>query len=76
MAKILINIYPGLRSKMSYKGDDTETLSEALKISKDSTRRRLRGESEFDLNEIKILMDRYECSFEDLFEKEEKSIAI
>lgn len=71
MAKALINIYPGLRASMSYNGDDTETLSKILNISNDTTRRRLRGEREFDIGEIMILTSRYGKTFEELFGKQE-----
>lgn len=67
MAKTLVNIYPGLRASMSFRGDDTETLSAILNISNDTTRRRLRGEREFDVGEIRILTNRYQKTFEELF---------
>lgn len=72
MAKTLVNIYPGLRASMSYNGDDTETLSKLLNISGDTTRRRLRGEREFDIGEILILMRRYGKTFEELFGRQEE----
>lgn len=67
MAKLLRNIYPGLRSKMSYAGESTEELSAILNISCDSVRRKLKGQSYFDLEEIKLLTSHYDCSFDDLF---------
>lgn len=73
MAKALINIYPGLRAKMSYNAESAAELSKILNISVDSTRRRLRGENFFDLNQIKILTKHYQCSFNDLFEVEESA---
>lgn len=72
MAKTLVNIYPGLRASMSYNGDDTETLSKLLNISGDTTRRRLRGEREFDIGEILILTRRYGKTFEELFGRQEE----
>lgn len=72
MAKTLVNIYPGLRASMSYKGDDTETLSKILNISSDTARRRLRGEREFDIGEILILTRRYGKTFEELFGRQEE----
>lgn len=72
MAKTLVNIYPGLRASMSYNGDDTETLSKLLNISGDTTRRRLRGEHEFDISEILILTRRYGKTFEELFGRQEE----
>lgn len=72
MAKTLVNIYPGLRASMSYNGDDTETLSKLLNISGDTTRRRLRGECEFNIGEILILTRRYGKTFEELFGRQEE----
>lgn len=67
MAKILRNIYPGLRAKMSYAGESTEELAKILNTSSDSVRKRLRGQYFFDLDQIKKLTDHYNCSFDDLF---------
>ena len=68
MAKMLQNIYPGLRAEMSRHGDDAETLAKFMNISADSVRRRLRGEVQFDISEAMALMKRYGKSFEELFE--------
>ena len=73
MAKALINIYPGLRAKMSYNAESTAELSKILNISVDSTRRRLRGENPFDLVQIKKLTDHYNCTFDELFGIEEQA---
>ena len=67
MAKPLINKYPKLKAKMAYNGNNVADLSMVLEISEDSTRRRLRGEVEFELSEIVKLMKFYACKFEDLF---------
>lgn len=67
MAKILRNIYPGLRAKMSYAGESTEELAAILETSSDSIRKRLRGQYFFDLEQIKKLTEHYNCSFDDLF---------
>lgn len=67
MAKTLIVIYPELEAKRAYNGHTTKTYAEILNMSEDSVRRRLRGEVEFELSEIKRLMDFYHCSFEELF---------
>ena len=74
MAKALVNIYPGLRAKMSYNAEGTEELSKILNISVDSTRRRLRGQNYFDLNQIKKLTEHYHCTYEDLFKIEEQAV--
>ncbi len=68
MAKMLQNIYPGLRAEMSRHGDDAETLAKFMNISADSVRRRLRGEVQFDISEAMALMKRYGKNFEELFE--------
>lgn len=72
MAKQLNNIYPGLRSKMSYYGEDAVAISKLLGCSPDSARRRLTGRSDFELLEIKKLVEHYKCSFNDLFEVVDK----
>lgn len=68
MAKMLQNIYLGLRAEMSRHGDDAETLAKFMNISADSVRRRLRGEVQFDISEAMALMKRYGKNFEELFE--------
>lgn len=68
MAKMLQNIYPGLRAEMSRHEDDAETLAKFMNISADSVRRRLRGEVQFDISEAMALMKRYGKNFEELFE--------
>lgn len=68
MAKALKYIYPGLRSRMAFKGEGVEELAMVLGLSNDSVRRRLSGRSDFELSEIKKLIVHYECSFNDLFE--------
>lgn len=67
MAKTLIVVYPELEAKRAYNGHTTKTYAEILDMSEDSVRRRLRGEVEFELSEIKKLMDFYHCTFEELF---------
>ncbi len=70
LKKSTINIYPGLRAKMSFYGHDIQKLAETLKISNDSVRRRLKGNVEFELTEIKKLMKEYNCTFDELFNSE------
>ena len=67
MAKPLVNIFPKLRAKMGFNNHSTADLAEVLGISEDSVRRRLRGEVEFELQEIVKLILFYNCTFEDLF---------
>ena len=69
MAKALRNIFPGLRAKMSYANEDVNDLANLLDKSDDSVRRRLSGRAEFELTEIKRLIEHYDISFEELFEK-------
>lgn len=77
MAKPLINKYPKLRGKMGFHGIGTEELADLLEISKDSVRRRLRGDIEFELPQVIKLMKYFNCSFEDLFgEPEEEPRAV
>ena len=73
MAKALLNIYPGLRAKMSYNGENAEEVAKVLNISADSTRRRLRGQNYFDLQQIKALTEHYNCTFDELFGVVEKT---
>ena len=74
MAKKLVNIFPGLRVCMSYNNETTEDLARIMGTSKDSTRRRLCGKADFDLSQIKILMNHYGKSFNELFETEEGKV--
>ncbi len=67
MAKALKYIYPGLRSRMAFKGEGVEELSTLLRLSPDSVRRRLRGQNDFELKEIKTLIAHYESTFDELF---------
>lgn len=67
MAKKLIVVYPELEAKRAYNGHTVKTYAEILDMSEDSVRRRLRGEVEFELGDIKKLMNLYHCSFEELF---------
>lgn len=69
MAKALKNIYPGLRAKMSYANEDVRDLANLLEKSDDSVRRRISGRADFELTEIKRLIEHYDSSFEELFEK-------
>ena len=69
MAKALKNIFPGLRAKMSYANEDARDLADLLDMSDDSVRRRLSGRADFELTELKKLIEHYSSSFEELFEK-------
>jgi len=67
VARQLKNIFPMLRAKMAEKNDNVMDLSAALMLSDDSVRRRLRGDKEFELAELKILSVRYEMGIDELF---------
>lgn len=75
MAKVLKNIYPGLRSKMSYNNENAETLAKLLNISVDGVRRRLRGQNYFDIPQCVTLMMHYGSDFEELFGKSDETNA-
>ena len=59
---------------MSYNNESTEDLAKILKTSPDSTRRRLCGKADFDLPQIKILINHYGKSFSELFETEDSKV--
>ncbi|MFN6432776.1 hypothetical protein EUCA11A_10500 [Eubacterium callanderi] len=73
MAKQLKNVFPGLEEKMFYSKHDSAYLAKKLNISPCSVRRRLNGQVEFELSEITALMNIYNCSFEELFQKSKKA---
>jgi hypothetical protein len=70
MAKRAMNIFPGLAAQMAYKYHDNYKLAQILCISYDSILRRLSGEIQFELSEIKKLMKEYNASFDALFSNE------
>lgn len=61
--------YANLRAEIARNGDTLNTLSEVLGVSVGSISKRLSGDIEWTISEIKILCDRYNKSFEELFEK-------
>jgi hypothetical protein len=75
MAKVLRNIYPGLRAKMSYNDENAETVAKLLNISVDSARRRLRGQNYFDIPQIRTLIAHYGSTFDELFGKQDETEA-
>lgn len=62
-----LNIYPGLAAQMAYHYHDNRKLAALLGISYDSVLRRLNGSIDFELSEIKRLMETYKVSFDELF---------
>ena len=67
--KKLMTIYPQLEAQRAYHGETAHDLAVLLGISDEGARRRLRGAVNFELPEIKKIMEHYNCSFEDLFSK-------
>lgn len=65
-----MNIFPKLRGKMAEYQDDVHELVKYLAISDDSVRRRLKGEQDFKLSELRVLADRYQTSIDELFQRE------
>lgn len=63
-------MYKRLKSAMIMKGDDQKTLAELLDVSIPSISRRLSGDIDWSISEIETLCERYNMSFEELFEKD------
>ena len=61
-------IFPLIKGEMAKRGVKVCDLAEVLDESEDSVRRRLRGEVEFDLREIVIMMRYFQRTFDELFE--------
>ena len=74
MRKKIINIFPGLETHMLYRLHDYRKLASILDISHESVLKRLSGEVEFELSEIKKLMREYRTSFDNLFDTEYKEV--
>ena len=55
-----------LLSKMMWFGDDQEALAKALNVSKGTLSSRMNGHSEFGLDEIKAICDRYSLTNNEL----------
>ena len=67
MSRKYKNVFPGLAFHMKKKYHNHFELASILGISNESIVKRLRGEVEFELSEIKRLMCEYRASFENLF---------
>lgn len=74
MRKRIKNIFPGLEIHMSYRLHDHHKLASLLGLSHESVIKRLSGEVEFELVEIKKLMKEYRSSFDNLFDTEYKEV--
>jgi hypothetical protein len=61
------NIYPGLAARMIGHGHDAKNLAELLGMSYCSVLARLRGRVDFELMEVKRLMEIYDSSCDRLF---------
>ena len=73
MSRKYKNVYPGLAIHMKNKFHDHFKLASILGISDDSALKRLNGEIEFELMEIKKLMCEYRTSFDNLFKQDYKN---
>lgn len=62
-----LNIYPGLAARMAYHYHNPRKVAEIIGVSYDSALRRLSGSVDFELSEIKKLMETYEATFDTLF---------
>lgn len=63
-----IKHYPHIRAEMAYRGLESKDMADALDISPDAWRSRMRGKVQFRYSEMKCLMEMFESySFEDLF---------
>lgn len=60
--------YPGLASIMASHGDTQTSLAGTLGISVSAVNRRMSGEVEWSLGEIKAICEYYEKSYYELFE--------
>ena len=61
--------YVNLRAEIARNGDTLNTLSQVLGVSTGSVSKRLNNDVEWTISEIKLLCERYNKSFEELFEK-------
>jgi hypothetical protein len=59
--------YPNLKAEMARKGDTLNTLSELLELSTGQISKRMNNQIEWSISEIKILCERYNKTFEELF---------
>ena len=68
-----MNIYPGLAAEMARHGHDNFKLADIIGTSYNSVLRRISGEVQFKLTEIKTLMATYNVSFDELFGETRKT---
>lgn len=61
------NIFPKLRGKMSESDDSIEDLAIILNLNKETIRRKLRGQTQFVLDELFILSEKYNIAIDELF---------
>lgn len=62
------NIFPKLRGKMAESDDSIEDLAIILNLNKETIRRKLiRGQTQFVLDELFILSEKYNIAIDELF---------
>lgn len=60
--------FPGLVAMMASRGDTQETLAKVMHMSKSAISRRLTGEVEWSLGEVKAICTHYNAGYYELFE--------
>lgn len=61
------NIFPKLRGKMAECDDTVEDLALVLNLNKETIRRKLKGQSQFVLDELFTLSEKYNIAVDELF---------
>lgn len=67
MCENMIPKFPKLEGKLAEKGITDERFGIELGLSASSISRRMSGEVEFDLTEIKKILELLECKFDEIF---------
>ena len=68
------NIFPELRSRLALKRYTTKDLANLLNLGEVAIKRRLRGEKDFELSEMKTLSTELNTSMDSLFITDEEYI--
>ena len=61
------DIFPKLRGKMAESDNSIEDLAIILNLNKETIRRKLRGQTQFVLDELFILSEKYNIAIDELF---------
>ena len=67
MCESMIPKFPKLQGKLAEKGITDEKFGAVLGLSPSATSRRMTGDVEFDLVEIKKILEFLECKFDEVF---------